>query len=553
MMWYAAPLLTRTRGLTIPSRLRCALVLLTATPLVLAAVHLLAVGPLLVIAGILCAARFRFARHTALEFNPWDGLAAAIVLLVAAAYIPRAPDDGDSLAYHLPNAIAWVQSRSLDPTWMRYWWYPGGSEISVAGLIAACGLWISGVPSLLAAMMLVSRIGMWLRTRDVPAPVATAMSAAFITISTVAFQTYDQRNDLVLTAWFVESLWVLRTQSWSGTVPIAMLALIKPYGWAYALVAIVCMRQPRALIGLVPLALWVLHDALLAAHAHISIASTNAMGTWSTTILGNIPGSLAVLARAVGERGPVTVCCFVAPVVALFLRGKERRVAIAGVAALVLFLLSPFAYANDMPQLALGWSLRYDLPELAIGALCLAPLARKLPLPFAIAAAISAIAGIARLLYILNHDTSILIAFIGACFIVLAAFVAFLRSARYAAAFAAGAIAIGLALFGANTASVRAASSYAVIAPRIAGNETAFFTWFQAHPHDAESVNLRAGTLLMLAPTMRIFDADTVDCARVKSEKAWIVVAKGDERTQAARTCGHVIFEDADFIAVLPF
>ncbi len=294
-------------------------------------------------------------------------LAVAIVFLTASVYIPRAPTDGDSLAYHLPNAIAWAQAGSLDPTWMRYWWYPGGSEISIAGIIASGGLWITGVPSLLAAMMLTSRIGMWLRSLDVPAWTAAAMSAALITITTAAFQTYDQRNDLVLAAWFVETLWMLRNDSWSGALPIAMLALIKPYGWVYALLAIVCTRKPRALVGFVPLALWIVHDAVLAPRALISIASTNAIGTWSTTVAGNLPASLTVLAKAIAERGPVAVCCFVAPMFALLARGKERWIAIAGTSALVLFLLTPFGYANDIPQLALGWSLRYDLPSLALG------------------------------------------------------------------------------------------------------------------------------------------------------------------------------------------
>jgi hypothetical protein len=331
-----------------------------------------------------------------------------------------------------------------------------------------------------------------------------------------------------------------------------MLALIKPYGWVYALVAIACMRQPRALIGFVPLALWVVHDAWLAPHAQISIASTNALGTWSTTILGNLSGSLVVLARALGERGPAAACCFVAPLVALALRGTERRIALAGVLALVLFLLSPFAYANDMPQLALGWSLRYDLPELAIGALCLAPLGRRFPMALAILAAISTIAGLARLLYILNHDATILIAFIAAIFVAGVALLAFFPPTRRPASVAAGCIVAGLLLYGARTAHANAAEAYAVVAPRISGHETAFFAWFQSNPHVAESVNLRAGTLLMLAPASRILDADDVACERAAHEDALIVVGKGDARAQAARSCGHVAFEDADFIAVLP-
>jgi hypothetical protein len=551
MLWYAAPLLSR-QSLDLPSRLRCMLVLLTAIPLVLAAVHLLALWPLLAVAALLCALRFRFARDTAFEYNPWDGLAVAIAFLVAAAYIPRTPDDGDSLAYHLPNAIAWAQSGSLDPTWMRYWWYPGGSEISVAGIIAAGGLWIAGVPSLIAAMMLASRIAMWLRSLDVPAVTAAAMSAAFITISTAAFQTYDAQNDLVLAAWFVESLWMLRTDSWNALLPISILALVKPYGWTYALLAILCTSRPRMLIALAPLAAWIVHDLLLAPHAIYSLALASAHGSWPTTIVGSAPGSLLVLARAVGERGPAAVCCFIAPLFALFARGKERQIAVAGTLSLVLFLLTPFAYDNDMPQLALGWSLRYDLAELAIGALCLAPLARRFPFPFAILAVIGSLAGFARLLFILNHDASILIAFVVAVLAGICVLVAFMPRARVAGGFAAAGVGIALLLYGSGTAYAHAPESYAIVPPRVGGAETQFFAWFRSHAHAAESINLRAGTLLMLAPASRVYDADAAECVRAKSEKAWIVVAKGAQRTQAARSCGSVLFEDADFIAVLP-
>ena len=547
MLWYAAPLLSQTRGLTIPSRLRYTLVLLTAMPLLLAALHLLAIWPLLIVAAAACALRFRFARGSRLEYNPWDGLAIAIVFLTASAYIPRAPTDGDSLAYHLPNAIAWVQAGSLDPTWMRYWWYPGGSEISIAGLIASGGLWITGVSSLLAAMMLTSRINMWLRSLDVPAATATAMSAAFITITTAAFQTYDQRNDLVLAAWFIESLWMLRNASWSGALPVAILALIKPYGWVYALLAVVCTRQPRALVGFVPLALWIAHDALLAPRALVSIASTNALGTWSTTIAGNLPASLTVLAKSIAERGPTALCCFVAPVFALFARGKERSIAIAGTCALGLFLLTPFGYANDMPQLALGWSLRYDLASLALGMLCLAPLGRRFPTSIAVLATCSALAGIARLLYILNHDTTILIAFLCSVVVSLAAIAAFFTPFRRVAAIAAAAPALALMLYGSNVAAAHVAGFYAV-----STNGTGFFRWFESHAHDAESVNLRAGELLMLAPSARVYDADAVSCSRAAAESAIIILAKGARSAPVAKGCGEVLFEDADFVAVLP-
>ena len=137
MLWYAAPLLSRTHGLTIPSRLRNMLVLLLAIPLVLATLHVLTLVGVLLSAALLCGVRAVVARGTTTAFDPWEGLAAAVTLIVASPYVPRAPTDGDSLSYHLPNALAWVQAHSLDPTWMRYWWYPAGSELSISGVVAA--------------------------------------------------------------------------------------------------------------------------------------------------------------------------------------------------------------------------------------------------------------------------------------------------------------------------------------------------------------------------------------------------------------------------------
>ncbi|MGA3037319.1 MAG: hypothetical protein ABSE64_07505 [Vulcanimicrobiaceae bacterium] len=544
MLWYAAPLLSREERIDVPSRLRNMLVLLLAIPLVLATLHVLTLVGVFLAATIVCGLRAYIARGTTTAFDPWEGLAAAVTLIVASPYIPRAPTDGDSLAYHLPNALAWVQAHSLDPTWMRYWWYPPGSELSISGVVAAGGLWITGAVSLLAAVMLSTRLVLWLRTLDVPAPAAVALSAAFITISTVAFQTYDQRNDLILAAWFLEALWMLRTPDWTGIIPIVALSLMKPYGWAYALLATVCMSRPRLLVGLVPILLWSLHDALLAPHAINSVESTYSSGAWSTTILGNLPSSLAVLALAVGARGPAMVVFFLAPLFALFMPGEVRRLAFIGIVSIVFFLLSPFGYGNNLPQLAFGWSLRFDLPALVLGVLCVAPIARRIPIVVIALSILSAVAGFARLLYILNHDPTILAAVSFACIAGIAACLAFSPQLRRVSAPLASVASLALFLYGSGVASANVVSFY--------GDSHSVYAWFRAHPHDAESVNLRAGTLLMLAPAVRIIDADGIDCEGAQIEKAWIVVAKGDERAQDARGCGRVLFEDADVIAVSP-
>jgi hypothetical protein len=235
---------------------------------------------------------------------------------------------------------------------------------------------------------------------------------------------------------------------------------------------------------------------------------------------------------------------FLAPIFALFARGEVRRLAIIGIVSMVLFLLSPFGYANNLPQLALGWSLRYDLPALVLGVLCIAPLARRMSLIVVILSIVSALAGFARLLYILNHDPTILVAVAFACTAGIAACLAFLPHMRRASGLLGGAAAFALFFYGSSVASTNAVSFY--------GDSHSIYAWFHAHPHAAESVNFRAGTLLMLAPEVRIIDADGIDCEGARRQKAWIVVGTGDIRAQDARGCGRVLFEDADAIAVFP-
>lgn len=555
MVWYAAPLLVRGRDIDLPSRLRCMLVLLVAIPLVLAAVHLLVLWALFAAAAIFCYLRFRFS-EAEFAYDAWDGIVAAITLLVASPNIVHPPIEGDSLAYHLPNAMAWVQTSSLDPTWMRYWWFPPGSEIAIAGVIAAGGLWIAGIPSLLAAGMLATRIGRWLQTLDVSPAAATAIAAAFVTITTVAFQTYDERNDVFLAAFFVECLWLTRDSDWEAVLPVAVLSLVKADGWLYAIVAIACMGKPRAFVGVAPIVLWAMHDVAQAGGAQMHVAGTTLRGVWASTIAANVPDSLRVLGRALVERGPAIVCCFFGPLAGFFGSREERRIAAAGVLACALFVLTPYSYVNPLPQLALGNALRYDMAALAIGAVCLAPLARAVPALLASLALLSALAGIVRLIVVFSSDGVTPIAFGGAALVVVLA----IFSRTRVAGVVAGALCFALFAFGTYSASTRAYSFYGDEMPRIGNGPTTFFTWFAQHPHTVMTLGIRAGELLVMAPSATVIDTGDVDCAAAVRDGAWLVVGADrdvtastlSERMRAARRCGSAVFSDADVLAVSP-
>jgi hypothetical protein len=554
---YGAELFAPRTPLALVDRIRYALLIGCAEPLGLAVLHAFHWAALLVVTVALCVAcrvvthrppRLFMARRS-------DVVLTLTAAATAAPNIGRPPLEGDSLAYHLPNAIAWVQSGSLDPTWMRYWWYPGGSELVVAGFISAGGLWIAGVPSLLAATMLVLRLDAWLRERSVAPAAAMSLAAAFVTIPAAAFQTYDARNDLVSAAWFVESLWMLRKEPERAFLGVAMLALVKPNGWILALVAILCTGRWRALLGLVPVGLWGAHDFLLSRHAVVSIASGLLFDPWPTTIAANVPQSLLVLARALADQGPATAIFSVAALVGLFGR-YDRRIMLSGLLWIVAFAFTPLSFRSYLPTLAGGTSLRYALPSLAIGALALAPLANRFPRAFVVAGTLSAAFGIAYVFLTFANDSFTIISWAG---VVTVGALGLIRKPRTRAV-AMTIVTLALFVGGAFQARMRAASFYADEMPRVDGHATTFYDWFAAHPTAAHVVDMRAGKLLVFAPSTRIVDAAQVDCDDARRDGAWTIVgvdrdataARSETTFQSARNCGPTLFADAAAIVTKP-
>jgi len=554
---YGAGLFAPRTPLALVDRIRYALLIGCAEPLGLAVLHAFAWAALLIVTLALCVACRVVTRRSGklLVASRSDAVLSLAAVATAAPNIGRPPLDGDSLAYHLPNAIAWVQAGSLDPTWMRYWPYPGGSELVVAGLIAAGGLWISGVPSLLAATMLVLRLHAWLRARSVPPAAATSLAAAFLTIPAAAFQTYDARNDLVSAAWFIESLWMLRKEPERAFLAVAMLSLVKPNGWVLALLAIACTGRLRALVGLVPVGLWAAHDVLLNRHAVVSIASGLVFEPWPTTIAANVPQSLLVLARALVEQGPATVIFFVAAL-AGFAARDDRRITLSGLLWIVAFAFTPLSFQSYLPTLAGGASLRYALPSFAIGALALAPLARRFPRAIAVAGLLSALFGIVHVFLTFANDSFTIISWAGVAAIGALALVRNPKSRSVAMTL----VTLALFLGGAFQARMRAAAFYADEMPRVDGRATTFFDWFAAHAHAAHVVDMRAGMLLVFAPNTRIVDAAQVDCDAARGDGSWTIAgvdrdataARSDATFAAVRKCGPPLFADAAAIVSEP-
>jgi hypothetical protein len=146
LLWFAAPIFDgEERSNDTASRVRDALLLGVAIPGVLAFVHVL-YGRTGICAAI-AVAIVRVVRHPPRRSRAspasrpvaWSALPIFFIVGCAWPLLVRPLLDGDSLSYHLPNAVAWVHAHGIWVADTRYWWYPGGSELFAAGLFAVAG------------------------------------------------------------------------------------------------------------------------------------------------------------------------------------------------------------------------------------------------------------------------------------------------------------------------------------------------------------------------------------------------------------------------------
>ena len=476
LLWAAAPLLgagdERSAAARLADRVRNAVVLGVGIPFVLGFAHALYGWTCLVAAALLAlaarglarrAARGGSAPRAARSTADVTGLAIAVAAVALAAWpqMVRPPLDGDTLAYHLPNALAWAHEHSVWTTGTRYWWYPGGSELFASGLIAVGARWSVPLAGAVAALLLVLRMSAWGSTPGALAGglAGALVGAALIATPVAAPQAGSLQNDVWLAAALLEVLWVLlHSRSSRATIgAVALCTLIKPSGVLVALIAAVSHFVARATVrsggrparwlfservidvlgGFIPVCLWIARDVVLAPSAVVPIASTSVAEPWATTIAGHGLAGLALLMSALWRAGLPALALAVVPWVCLALwpalwpalavgrrgggRGPEDAplrdgptpldassdvssraawvsLTVAGVLVGVLYVVSPFGFAGSVPQLASGASLRFDLPAMACGAVLLALSATWAPrTPRAALAALSALAALAAL------------------------------------------------------------------------------------------------------------------------------------------------------------
>ncbi|MDE2572560.1 MAG: hypothetical protein KGM44_08580 [bacterium] len=583
LLFVAAPAFGRPAEL-LAARVRGALVLGVAIPFVLGFLGLLYGTACFAVAGCCAFVSLRRRRApipTPVSLSRVALIPIAAVLLVAWPQIVRPPLDGDTLAYHLPNALSWAHAHSVWVTNTRYWWYPGGSELFAAGFIAVGAPWAVPLAGLPAALLVALRISSFTaRVAGANVVAAALIGAAFVTMPLAAFQTATLQNDLWLAAALLEVLWILlygADRWWETAAVIALCTLIKPSGWIVALIALLAALVARrkvvgvggswgtsgwaaALLGFLPLLLWALRDALLSPSAIVPISSAAVPWLWRSTIASHGVQGMALLSAAVLRAGPVALASLLATLcVALWPRCLERgvmerlglpgdavpayrAVAVAGVLVFALFVLSPFGFVASVPQLANGASLRMALPTMACGAALLGLFSVRYALAAGTLAALCALVGVLGVLGVFRNDAVTLSTLpVVLCALALLRWclgggtprapartvvsVSATRNALPVAALLAF-IAMVLAVAGHAAASRAVAFYSAGMTAAPSGAPTHLFTALaRLQPQAVVALDVRAGAIGMVSPRTTVYDAfGAAPCALATRMRAALVL-----------------------------
>lgn len=570
-LFAAAPVLSGSRPAALADRLRDAIILGIAIVFALGFVHALYPASCWIVLAscVLVAHRSTILRRTrepnVPELAPETrGDRPPYVLIAALALIAWPPLmrpllDGDSLSYHLPNAAAWVHAHGLWTTDARYWWYPPASELFAAGLFAVSGGFAVGWSGFAALALLGFRIEQWSRVAfGLPPWLSDLLAAAVATISPLALQAGSLQNDVFLAAFFLESLYALQTAPAVAIRTIAVTALVKPYGWAFALIAAAVSRAPKRVwaAGFAAIALWVLHDAILWNHAIVSAASASTANTWQSTILAHAPQALALLVRVAALASPAALAALAAATFGPWISGRQQRaLGWAALAALLAFLAMPLAFSDTRAQLATGASLRYAAPALALGGLLLARPARRAPVVAGWLFALCAAVGCSAILATYWNDGGTRSAL--AIALLTVANVALAGKLRVRWPLPAG---FGLAVVATTALAMRHPVDYYADAMRVDGRASGVYAWIaRAQPPALGGWGLRLGIVNVLAPQTRTLDLpDATACAAASQQRVLLAAVAQNDRPPAlnarrlrdARACARTLRYD-DGLAVV--
>jgi hypothetical protein len=561
-LWYVAPLLDASAREAPARHLRDAIVLGVAIPLVLGTAGALAPVPcaaaILLLAIVRTVVRPPAVRPVAA--SPWHALPAVAVVAVSWPALVRPLLQGDSLGYHLPNAASWSTTHAIWTTVTWYWFYPGGSELFAAGLDTIAGPLAVGFAGFAALLLLAYRIAAFAERAGCSAFQSGALAAAFVTVPAVALQGGSLENDVWLAAWLLETAWALLEERPVTRRALTVAALVKPYGFIFAALAAWFGRARRldVVLGFAPLALWFVRDAVLWRGAIIDPAALSDPHVAATTILAQGAAGVTTLASALWNAGPgMLVACLA--FVATVATSREPVLRWSALGAFAFFLIEPFGFRNDGPQLATGASLRYAFPALALGFTGALPLVRRVPWPNAVACAALALAAlqIRGVAAIFENDATTHRWYLAA--IVVAA--AIVADAWRARGFATPLVSLALVAYAVRFAGSHPADYYDDLIS--SGNgKSHLFEWLAAErPPRVVGDTIRLGSIVVVSPGTLAQNTVRVDpCGEARRAHALLVVADDPPtnaaafaaRRAAGRACGRVLYEDERALAVAP-
>jgi hypothetical protein len=565
---YASPAFAARGGAA--DRLRDALALGVAIPLVLAASGLLFPSACVALLAVAVIIRTRvrpprLERPVAAPGSRRDvasliGLALPSAAAVATSWpmLVRPLLQGDSLGYHLPNAAAWSVTHSLWTTGTWYWWYPGGSELFAAGLFTVAGPLAVSLAGFAALLLLAHRLAAFAERAGFSRFAGGAFAAAATTIAPIALQGGSLENDVWLAAWLLELVWALLHERAAASRALAVTGLLKPYGFLFAAVAAALgrARGRDVALGFAPIALWLARDAILWKTATIDPSALAFPNLAGTTIVAQGFAGIATLGSALWNAGPGMLVAVVA-LAATIVASREPLLRWTALGAFVFFLIEPFGFRNDQPQLATGASLRFALPALVLGLVGVLPLLRRVAQPLAFGCLALAAYQVAEVVAIFANDATTHRWYVAALVVAVAIVADALRTRGVATALA------GLALV---AYAVRLTGSHPIdyyddLVAR--GNGVShLFAWLaNDRPAAVIGDHIRIGAIAFISPGTLVSNTVLVDpCGEARRAGALLVIADDPPTSDAAlagrraygRACGPVRYADGSALVVAP-
>jgi hypothetical protein len=584
-LWYSAALMVErrdpdaSRWARVAARLRDASVLGVGIPLALASFGILS-GTACLASLALCAIartirlpplRRRITPHVPPPTTPASvvgyALPGAAIVSVAWPALVRPLQQGDSLGYHLPNAAAWTVTHTLWTTGTWYWWYPGGSEGFAAGMFAVAGPFAVGLAGFVALLLLAYRIAAFAERAGCSPLPGGAFAAAVVTIPTIALQGGSLENDVWLAAWLLEGVWALREESAVVARTLSVLGLLKPYGFIFAAIALVAARASpssraqrtrawQVVVGFVPIALWTLRDAVLWRTATIDPGALSVRNLFGTTIVAAGAAGVTTLGQAIANAGPGFTLASIAVVVTL-VASRDRMLRIVAFGTLGFFLVEPFGYRNDMPQLATGASLRFAVAALVVGLVGVLPLLRRFPGGLVVVALALVALDVRTVVAIFANDGATHGWYLAALAFAIGAAIDVSRTRGFATTV----VATALIVYGVRLAGTHPVDYFDDAMSRGQTRSRLFAYLARTRPPRVAGYQVPLGSISIVSPRTLATNTLTADpCTDARRAHALLVVADSPRasdadlatRRSSLRRCGRVLFDDGVSLVIVP-